>query len=696
MEVLKDGTGLANDVMAWGMGYGSQTPVFVRDTDATSQADHGLWQLSQISFGVYKQATIDRIAQSIIDGSPQNKRGAKNDRVAVQCVTYVPGLRPAQKVDFTSNAFGFNDVIPIRKMEIDFPAADTPKYSLTLSHEIDTPFGFFDPFLLHLPNPKCPPPLVMGPNRKCILPPIIHVGGCDCGITDTFTRDVDPGWGTNDAGLVWSEGVGSSGTFLTYDDGSQGFIGEMWVMSAGASMSQEFATSLPTPFLAEVMFLATKDGSDLIALGGLAENNIVAASLNVNKDTITAASASVALIFRRGSGIGNGTDPVTQLQFFRNPSSVFDYVTSPISVVKNVWYHLKFTFDASAALKAKIWAHGNVEPVSWVTSAISAPSTTIYERFSLAAKSQLSTNAQMFVDYDNLDITNVNRCTAVQFDNFERVVAPGGWGTATPSGNVWTRSGSSNGQSSVGAGYGFLQNGASATTETETIVTGLSPTGDFTATLDLYVNSDNNVIDASFIFASLAFGWHHNTGGAHPFLFLNDNSGGYTTVNFADSFWDVASGPVYMKVERIGTTARIKLWDAGLTAEPDWQLTGTVAAGYYTTEQASFSSLGTGAVGAQSVAFGSIDFDYDGKPCYIDGPLPSSVPSNAWVCEQFDVVTTTMTLAHSFLVNSPRVWLNGLLQPQSSYTQNGIAGTITFDFTPTSGDNARVCYWATA
>jgi len=152
MEILMDGGGLANDVLAWGAGYGSDTPVFVRDQDATSQAEHGLWQVGVTRFGVYKQATINRIAESIIDGSPQSKRGAKNDKVAAIVTTYTPGFLPAQKIDFTSNVFGFNDVIPIRIMETTFEAPNNPKYTLTLSHEIDVPFGFIDPFILQWPD----------------------------------------------------------------------------------------------------------------------------------------------------------------------------------------------------------------------------------------------------------------------------------------------------------------------------------------------------------------------------------------------------------------------------------------------------------------------------------------------------------------------------------------------------------------
>ena len=184
MTITKDGSSLANDVLAWGIGYGSNVPVFDREQDATSESLHGLWQAATVRNGIYKQNTIDRVAQSILDGSPENLRGSKDDRVAVKVVTYVPGFLPAQKVDFTSNVFGFNDVIPIRKMRVTFDAPDTPKYELDISHAIDQPWGFLDQFMLKWPQL---PPL---PH----LPPL-PVFGFACSTLDDFERTVNPGFG---------------------------------------------------------------------------------------------------------------------------------------------------------------------------------------------------------------------------------------------------------------------------------------------------------------------------------------------------------------------------------------------------------------------------------------------------------------------------------------------------------------------
>jgi hypothetical protein len=195
MEILEDGSNLANDVLCWGIGYGSSVPVFKRDEDATSQTDHGLWQLGQVTFGVYKQATIDRIADSILNGSPDHHRGAKDDRPAVILATYEPGLLPAQKVNFESAVFGWSDVIPIRKMEVTFEAPDHPRYNLILSHEIDTPWSFFDPWRFSLPrlSLNLPPfPNLYFPSAAC------------CVLIDTYGTDQATGWGPSEIdSLIW-------------------------------------------------------------------------------------------------------------------------------------------------------------------------------------------------------------------------------------------------------------------------------------------------------------------------------------------------------------------------------------------------------------------------------------------------------------------------------------------------------------
>lgn len=183
MEVLFDGANLANDVMAWGYGYGSQTPVFDREQDSASQTEHGLWQAGNVYAGVYKQTTIDRIAQSILDGSPTNHRGHKDDRHAIMVRVRQPGFRAGQKVAFTSNVFGYTETLPVRKLEVEFEGPSSPYYSLTLSHEIDPDWSMFDPYNFTFPAYHRPKPPV--------IQPVIPVDPVPCPNTFDATTYID-------------------------------------------------------------------------------------------------------------------------------------------------------------------------------------------------------------------------------------------------------------------------------------------------------------------------------------------------------------------------------------------------------------------------------------------------------------------------------------------------------------------------
>ena len=61
---VAEATSLANDVMCWGMGYGSQTPVFRRIKSLASKALHGLWQTARVVSGV--EATREESAAALL------------------------------------------------------------------------------------------------------------------------------------------------------------------------------------------------------------------------------------------------------------------------------------------------------------------------------------------------------------------------------------------------------------------------------------------------------------------------------------------------------------------------------------------------------------------------------------------------------------------------------------------------------
>ena len=167
----------------------------------------------------------------------------------------------------------------------------------------------------------------------------------------------------------------------------------------------------------------------------------------------------------------------------------------------------------------------------------------------------------------------------------------------------------------------------------------------------------------------------------------------YTDLGSTSIAWPVSMSNFNMRIHGDSTVLRVRMWNVGDAEPSTWNV--EQAGSESTPFDEFFYTLGVNITTALNGLFSISGLAIDG----VCAPIPvsggSGVSSNAWVCEQFDVVTTTLTLAHSFLLNSPQVWFNGLLQIQSSYTQDAAAGTITFGFTPGPSDNARVCYWAT-
>ncbi len=399
MEVLQDGSGLANDVLAWGLGYGSQTPVFVRDEDATSQAAHGLWQLAQITFGVYKQATIDRIATSIIDGSPQSKRGAKDDKVSVQCVTYEPGLRVAQKVDFSSETFGFNDVLPVRKMEVDFPGPDTPKYTLTLSHEIDTPFNFFDNFMWNFqfpPFPGLPPFGFPMPGAD---------GECACGITDTFTRTETGQWGISDALIPWVTDITGAGQITV-----EGTYARFFSTTSG-----DFNSAF-LPYIRGTSF---------------------SVRFQINLKTLPGASSWFTSGTIGGSSYSIENFGTFRLRLVASGASTATLNAPPISA--DAWYEVRWQQDSGTAQQIKFWPVGDPEPGDWTLEQSTAGQTAVAAD-GISFDQSNDTSSDFEIWYDSLDVQSAvglgsSAGTAI-FDNFNRVDGAG-WGSPSSGDGAW-------------------------------------------------------------------------------------------------------------------------------------------------------------------------------------------------------------------------------------------------------------------
>jgi hypothetical protein len=143
-ELVHDGSELVNEQFTWGVGQGATAPVLGHATDATSIAAHGLWQGAELRYDMYCQDTVDLRAQTWLDGSPQNRRGHKRDRISVRATVFHPYFRVADVLNVESTTYGFNDDIPVRGAAITFPTPWNIQMDLTISHELDQPWNIFE------------------------------------------------------------------------------------------------------------------------------------------------------------------------------------------------------------------------------------------------------------------------------------------------------------------------------------------------------------------------------------------------------------------------------------------------------------------------------------------------------------------------------------------------------------------------
>lgn len=262
MEIDFDGTRLRNQVIVWGAGQGASNVVVALAEDATSMSTHGVWQHGLFTAGVWRQTTAQRMADSFVYGSPQNKRGGKDDRISVRCSIFQPGIRVAEKVTFISEVFGFEDVIPVRQMRITFPTPTDARFDLVLSHEIDEPWSTFE---FWFPDfdwdlPPLPEINIPTPSLPSFDPCSQETGGPCC---ETFTRlrGLGQGWGLSEFqnGYSWTDDDGNPTEHHTGVDGDKAYMqGEQEIFLPGSPFSalarQRVPVSTQLPFEVHLRF----------------------------------------------------------------------------------------------------------------------------------------------------------------------------------------------------------------------------------------------------------------------------------------------------------------------------------------------------------------------------------------------------------------------------------------------------------
>ena len=427
-----DGTRLVNDAQVWGAGTGSTTTVYSETTDATSIAAHGRWQIpGQFRSDMFRQATVDDAADSIVYGSPQNLHGGKDPYILVECSVKKHGLRAGHKVRFINSVHNLDKVLPIRRLTITFVNLYDVMYRLELTQEIDEPW-FFAEFAGYTFPPFRPFP--KPPRYK---PPRWHIGdpACDCGITDSFTRTETSGWGVADAGFAWTQRFNDpANTF--YVDGS---VAVGTVTDAGANEDMQMS-GVGMPYSLEQ------------AISGTVDFHI---------DTVDTSSGSgFALEFLGGSY--NFINQVSSNASF-GKLSITGYLGHTSSLTKtnwvaDTWYRMRFLYDDPNDIQAiKVWPRDTTEPVSWDLSRSTSTDTlnSPADRYAIIVLSHAPGTDNTFM-VDNLDIDGLNSCANFIFDDFTRTISSGNrWGGITPSADWgWTTLGGSAGALTVNGTQG--------------------------------------------------------------------------------------------------------------------------------------------------------------------------------------------------------------------------------------------------
>lgn len=535
------GDQLCNDALVWGAALGSSSIVFRRVEDSASIDAHGRWQKGLYSGGLYRSSSIDTVAGSMVYGTPSSLRGAKDDKVVMTCTVNDAPFSAGEKVRCQNHVWGFDMVLPVRKVTYLFPTPTNIVSELLLSYDVDVAWSIFE----YAPFPTFRLPSFVFPTPP-IFPPVGGGGGggCTdaiCGITDSFTRVVASGWGTSDAGFTW---LGSSGTSSV--DGASGLL------SNGAKELDH--GQLSSPYQAYFEFEVPSLSMNWVQL---LTGDWAGFSANIGLNTV---------------------------EVYANDDASVSFTWAI-----NTRYAVRFYY-IQAELRAKVWVVTDPEPSVWT---VVAPQTTLVP-FTDYFTSLSSVGGAAY--FDNLDITDVTCCTAVQFDNFNRMVA-NGWGIATPSGVVWDNS--TLGESVDGSRGIWTENYPAGALGGNRISLPFTPTmavwnvqhvGPGTGTVDFYIGVGTVTV---------------SMGSANVVLSTPD--GGVSTPHGIDF-----TIPYSIRFLLGASSVSLRVWQG---VEPSsWLLTNTITAPVYDQWELIARPSPTTFV----VAIDSIDFDYAGKPCYID------------------------------------------------------------------------------
>ena len=372
LEIESDAKNMTNDALVWGAGQGDPQMVFNRTTDQPSIDEHGRWQTGKFLQTVFRQPTVDRIASSMVYGSPQNLRGAKDDAVSIRCTVFTHRFLPADKVPMFSAVHGLNDTFPVRSVEVTWDS-DVPIFKLTLSHELDPPWQTFEWIAMGPWNVDPWGPIVINGLGWPTIP--VRRG-------DNFNRVVSSDWGipSNLDGQPWvfipplsgyQRAVdGARGILLKHDDPDGGSESRMTTPATFWNNQ---------PIAIQFLFKLTDDVTYMI----------------VNVD---GGFTSFTLTAHSNGGVG---DPLFLNAFVTDGTESVDIDTPDVSSWINQYIVCRAFIEADT-VSVKLWNIGAMEP-GWTTSTNPAmafdPSSLTDITVTFGSGTQITEEHSLFLDY---------------------------------------------------------------------------------------------------------------------------------------------------------------------------------------------------------------------------------------------------------------------------------------------------------
>jgi hypothetical protein len=731
---LADGTKLANDVFVWGAGTGSRRIAFAHAESGPSQNAHGRWQYAEFTTQMYHQWAVDERASSILNGNDQSLRGWKNDRDAWTLTIFDTRFSLGHKVLVTSDAFGLSDVYPIRKTTITFPTPWDVQTELLLSHELDDPWNFYEFWFpkFQTVTPTTVPPPIIDP------PPPPPDPKCDLGITDTFSRvmqgplQVDGEFGMSDYGVKWySENIAGWGSpyigYMWVEDGA----GKMYTRNRpeGGGWNETYDAAfvelaIPVPpdpnidYSYRVRFvkqcLLTYDEAQYGSPYGWFDLGVWSGWYT--QSPVSKWETSATFWF---SHYVDDLPSMTYELFACHGDYNKRVISAETAIVcdPTKWYNVRIQQTYKVEARLKVWEDGTTEPSAWnqtvdlsgqdspdvlplppgkATWAAYAYLDNSYDTMETGTPGTPLEEREVWID--DLDIPWARAHWAVGFEDFNRTVAEGSWGVATPASLVWddfyTIGGTIVG-GSVADGIGLVTHTTTGRYMLKWIgdPDGGSPFNrvEFTMTLSFLLTARGP--------DSLAQGGDRVLDGFGA-IFQNIN-GDVCRWQLVDEYWEdpgFAGTPTppnmltvdlgdpevnvpnlvnvwySLKFNRDASGTRIKVWQTG-TAEPTAWTAEVLAPQTEIPDGFLFFSqqlVGSNSGFAQIKKFGPIDFSYPGAPS-AGGACPPRMAQT--VIDDFDNRSITTPSTTWGTASSGYSWYNPA--SYAAFAVTGGAGTIS-------------------